>query len=179
MKTTASLIVLLISISFPSFANSADSYSVDSYLGIDYVYSDIEFTDERTNPNSIAVRAGFSISRIGLEAQYLQATNTDNIYRLTFDLEQSAALYLLMKSKVYNGYGVDVLAGYASTKMLVTGSGNPYNEEDTYQGLSWGVAIHKEIPYFEQAKIRLGYQSLYRDDYMEITAISLGVMYQF
>ena len=46
-------------------------------------------------------------------------------------------------------------------------------------GFSWRIAVHQQIPYLEQAQVRLAYQSLYKDSNIEITGISLGITYQF
>ncbi|MDO6505462.1 outer membrane beta-barrel protein [Colwellia sp. 4_MG-2023] len=169
--------LLLISFSFPSTAKSP---LVDStYVGVDYILSSIELRDERAKPSTTAFRIGANKERIGLEAQYLRGNNTDNIYRMEFDLEQSIALYLVLQSKTISGFGLDVSLGYAVTDMTVQGPAETYNGEDTYSGFSWGITFHQKISYIENTQLRFGYQSLYKDDDISISGISLGVIYQF
>ena len=164
-------LLLLLSTSFQCLADS-------TYIGIDYMQNDIGFDDESAKPNATALRVGVSNNNMAFEAQYLRGDN-DDIYRMTFDLEQSTALYFVMQSDIRDGFGMDVSVGYAMTDMTVSGPEETYNGEDHYNGFSWGVSMHQQIPYFEQASIRLGYQSLYKDSDIEITNISLGFIYHF
>jgi hypothetical protein len=165
-------LLLLISASFQCLADS-------TYIGVDYVLADIELVDKSAKPKATALRIGVSNNNMAFEAQYLKANNTDNIYRIAFDLEQSVALYFVMQSDIQNGFGLDVSLGYAKTDIMVSGPEETFNGTDQYNGFSWGIAIHQQIPYFEQAQVKLGYQSLYKDSDLEITAISLGFTYQF
>ncbi|WP_085299558.1 outer membrane beta-barrel protein [Cognaticolwellia mytili] len=165
-------LALLFSTSFQCFADSV-------YIGIDYVLTDIELVDQSAKPKSTAVRIGASNNNMAFEAQYLKANSTDNIYRIEFDLEQSIALYFVMQSDIQNGFGLDVSLGYAKTDIIVSGPQETFNGTDQYSGFSWGVAIHQQLPYFERAQVKLGYQSFYKDSDLEITAISLGFTYQF
>jgi hypothetical protein len=115
---------------------------------------------------------------MAFEAQYLRG-NKDSIYRMEFELEQSAALYFVMQSDIREGFGMDVSVGYAMTDMTVSGPEETYNGEDHYNGFSWGISMHQQLPYFDNASIRLGYQSLYKDSDIEITNMSLGFTYYF
>ncbi|MCJ8295274.1 MAG: porin family protein [Colwellia sp.] len=157
---------------------STQCFADDVYIGMDYMMTDIELVSENAKPSAIALRAGVSNNNMAFEAQYLRGNN-DNIYRMTFDLEQSVALYFVMQSDIRDGFGMDVSVGYAMTDMTVSGPEETYNGEDHYNGFSWGISMHQQIPYFEQASIRLGYQSLYKDSDIEITNISLGFTYHF
>lgn len=160
------------------FTVSTQSFADDFYIGIDYMLTDIELVSENAEPNAVGLRAGISNNNMAFEVQYLQGNN-DDIYRMTFDLEQSAALYFVMQSDIRDGFGIDVSVGYAMTEMTVSGPEETYNGEDHYNGISWGISMHQQIPYFDQASIRLGYQSLYKDSDIEITNISLGFTYNF
>lgn len=169
--------LLLISFSFPCAAESA--FTDSTYVGVDYVLPSIEISGKRAKPSSTAFRIGASKERIGLEAQYLIGNNTDNIYRMEFDLEQSVALYLVLQSTTIDGFGLDVSLGYAITDMTVTGPAETYNGEDTYSGFSWGIAFNQEISYIENTQLRFGYKSLYKDSDITISGFSLGLTYQF
>jgi len=160
------------------FTLSTQCFADETYIGIDYMLTDIELASENVKPNAIALRAGVSNNNMAFEAQYLVG-NTDDAYRMEFDLEQSVALYFVMQSDTRDGFGIDVSVGYAMTDLTVSGPEETYNGEDNYNGFSWGVAMRQQIPYFEQASIRLGYQSLYKDDDIEISNISLGFIYNF
>ena len=175
-KTLGNIVSKLLTISLLTLSTQsfADSY----YVGLDYMLTDIELASENAKPSAIAVRAGVSNNNMAFEAQYLVG-NTDDIYRMEFDLEQSVALYFIMQSDIRNGFGMDVSVGYAMTAMTVSGPEETYNDEDHYNGFSWGISMHQQIPYFEQASIRLGYQSLYKDNNIEIANISLGFTYNF
>ena len=153
-------------------------FAEDFYLGIDYLLTDVSIENNNSKANAIGMRAGVSNNNMAFEAQYLLG-GSDDIYRMSFDLEKSAALYFVMQSDVRNGFGIDVSLGYAMTDMTVTGPEQTYNGEDSYNGFSWGVSMHQKMPYFEQASIRFGYQSLYKDNYIEITNMSLGFIYNF
>jgi hypothetical protein len=166
----------IITISFLTI--STQCFADDIYIGIDYMTTDIELASENVKPDAIALRAGVSNNNMAFEAQYLRGNN-DNTYRMTFDLEQSAALYFVMQSDIRDGFGMDVSLGYAMTEMTVSGPEETYNGEDHYNGFSWGVSMHQKIPYFDQASIRVGYQSLYKDSDIEIKNISLGFIYNF
>jgi hypothetical protein len=157
---------------------STQSFADNYYIGMDYLTTDIELVSENAKPSAIALRAGISNNNMAFELQYLRGNN-DDIYSMTFDLEQSAALYFVMQSDIRDGFGMDMSVGYAMTDMTVSGPEETYNGEDHYNGFSWGVSMHQQIPYFEQASIRLGYQSLYKDNDIEITNISLGFIYNF
>jgi hypothetical protein len=171
-KTFNKIITLsLLTLSTQSFADTA-------YVGLDYMLTDIELASENAKPSAIALRAGVSNNNMAFEAQYL-AGNSDDVYRMEFDLEQSVALYFVMQSDIRDGFGMDVSVGYAMTDMTVSGPEETYNGEDHYHGFSWGISMHQQIPSFEQASIRLGYQSLYKDSDIEITNISLGFIYKF
>ena len=98
---------------------------------------------------------------------------------MEFDLEQSIALYLVLQSKTIDGFGLDISLGYAITDMTVTVPVETYNGEDSYSGFSWGIAFHQEISYVENTQLRFGYQSLYKDDDITISGVSLGLTYQF
>jgi len=165
-------------ITIPLLTLSTQCFADDYYIGMDYLTTDIELSSENAKPSAIALRAGVSNNNMAFEAQYLRG-NDDDIYRMTFDLEQSVALYFVMQSDIRDGFGMDVSVGYAMTDMTVSGPEETYNGEDHYNGFSWGVSMHQKIPYFEQASIRLGYQSLYKDSDIEITNISLGFTYNF
>jgi hypothetical protein len=170
MKKILSLLLLC-----TSFQCIADS----TYIGIDYMLNEIEFDDDSAKPKATALRVGVSNNQMAFELQYLMANNTDNIYSMEFDLEKSIGLYFVMESDKVDGLGFDVSLGYAMTDMLVSGSEGVFNYEDRYKGFSWRVAITQQIPYLEQANVRLGYQSLYKNGDVEITGISLGFTYQF
>ncbi|WP_057830270.1 outer membrane beta-barrel protein [Colwellia sp. TT2012] len=157
---------------------ATQAFADTTYIGIDYMLTDIELASENAKPSAIAIRAGVSNNNMAFEAQYLVG-NTDDVYRMAFDLEQSVALYFVMQSDIRDGFGMDVSVGYAMTDMTVSGPEETYNGEDHYNGFSWGISMHQQIPYFEQASIRLGYQSLYKDSDIEITNISLGFTYTF
>ena len=157
---------------------STQSFADDFYVGIDHILTDIELASENTEPSAVGLRVGVSNNNMAFEAQYLQGNN-DDIYRMTFDLEQSAALYFVMQSDIRDGFGMDVSVGYAMTEMTVSGPEETYNGEELYNGFSWGISMHQQIPSFDQASIRLGYQSLYKDSDIEITNISLGFTYNF
>jgi hypothetical protein len=114
-----------------------------------------------------------------LEAQYLVTNNSDNIYNINFDLEQSKAVYLLLKSDSRSGYSIDVALGYAYNDLNVNGPENTYNSSDEYNGFSWKAAINYDVPYLKGSQIKLGYQSLYNKDDLDISGISLGISYHF
>jgi hypothetical protein len=97
---------------------------------------------------------------MAFEAQYLFANNTDNIYSMEFDLEQSIALYFVMQTNIINDLVLDVSLGYAMTDLTVSGPEGTYNGEDQYNGFSWGIAFHEQIPYLKQAQVRIAYQLL-------------------
>lgn len=158
-----------------SFQCFADTY----YVGLDYTMTGIELSGEKAEPDATAIRLGASNNNMALEVQYLTSNKTENIYSMTFDLDQSVGLYFVLQSDIDDGYGINVSLGYAMNKMAVSGPSDTYNGEDNYDGFSWRIAIHREIPYLEQAQIRLAYQSLYKDSNIEITGISLGITYQF
>ena len=160
------------------FSLSNICFAEDFYLGVDYVLSDVAVASEDAKANAVGLRAGASNNNMAFEIQYLLG-DSDDIYRMSFDLEKSAALYFVMQSDVRKGFGIDVSLGYAMTDMTVSGPEQTYNGEDNYNGFSWGVSMHQSIPYFEQASIRFGYQSLYKDSYIEITNMSLGITYNF
>jgi hypothetical protein len=160
------------------FSLSNICFAEDFYLGVDYVLSDVAVASEDAKANAVGLRAGASNNNMAFEVQYLLG-GSDDIYRMSFDLEKSAALYFVMQSDVRNGFGIDVSLGYAMTDMTVSGPEQTYNGEDNYNGFSWGVSMHQRIPYFEQTTIRFGYQSLYKDSYIEITNMSLGITYNF
>jgi len=168
-------IFLVLFLSVFSYQCQADS----AYFGADYVFTNIEVADESAKPNASAIRAGVSNNNMAFEVQYLMANDTDNIYRLDFDIKQSVGLYFVMQSDIEEGFGLDISLGYAMTDMTVTGPEDTYNGEDHYNGFSWGVAIHQQVPFLKQTHIRLGYQSLYKKSGIEITGISLGVTYDF
>ena len=161
------------------FVLSTQCLADTTYIGIDYALNDIELSSENAKPSATALRVGVSNNNMAFEAQYLIGNNTDNIYRMEFDLKQSTALYFVMQSDIREGFGLDVSVGYAMTEMSVYGPEETYNGKDHYNGFSWGAAIHQQIPYFKQANIRLGYQSLYKDSDLEITNISIGFTYYF
>jgi hypothetical protein len=165
-------LLLLLSAPFQCLADS-------TYIGVDYVLTDIELADQSAKPKATTLRLGVSNNNMAFEAQYLKANDTDNIYRIEFDLEKSIALYFVMQSDIQSGFGLDVSLGYAKTDIMVSGPDETFNGTDQYNGFSWGIAIHQQIPYLEQAQVKLGYQSFYKDSDLEITAISLGFTYQF
>ena len=165
-------LLLLLNTSFQCFAD-------ETYIGIDYMLNNIGFDDESAKPNATALRVGVSNNNMAFEAQYIFANNTDNIYSMEFDVEESIALYFVLQSDIVDGFGLDVSLGYAITDMMVSGADDVIHYEDQYKGFSWGIAIHQQIPYLEKANIRLSYQSLYKDGDIDITGISLGFTYQF
>jgi hypothetical protein len=166
----------IIAISLLTF--STQSFADDVYIGIDYMLTDIELASDNAEPSAIALRTGVSNNNMAFEAQYLRG-NKDSIYRMEFELEQSAALYFVMQSDIREGFGMDVSVGYAMTDMTVSGPEETYNGEDHYNGFSWGISMHQQLPYFDNASIRLGYQSLYKDSDIEITNMSIGFTYYF
>ncbi len=165
---------------FP-FLCRADVNAVEStYFSVDYVKSDIELAGKNAQPSMINFRLGTGIyDQISLEAQYSVGNSSNNISTLTFDLEQSKALYLLFRSYTINGFGIDVSLGYASTELTVKGPANSYSGVDDYNGFSWGASLYQEIPMLDNVRVRLGYQSLYHDGDMDITGFSLGLSYHF
>ncbi|WP_340676831.1 outer membrane beta-barrel protein [Paraglaciecola sp.] len=171
MNKFFSLFLLLIT----SFQCVADS----TYIGLDYIFTDIELGNENVKPGATALRVGVSNNNMAFEAQYLISNSRESIYRIEFDLQQSIATYFVMQSDIIDGFGIDILLGYAMTEMAVSGPENTYNGEDNYNGFSWGVTIHQQIPNLEQVHVKLGYQSFYKDSDIEITGISLGLTYQF
>jgi len=171
MKKTLPLLCLLTAA--PSFADS-------SFIGIDYLRSDIEVSNETANTGMASFRLGTSIyKQIAIEAQYVAGSQTDNIYNMEFDLENSKAIFVLLQSYAVNGFSLDVSLGYASNEMTVTGPENTFNGSDEYNGFAWGVALYQEIPSFKNARVKLGYQSLYNDSDLSISGISLGFNYHF
>jgi len=162
---------------------SFSCFSASNYIGLDYVWSDIKVANESATPQATAVTIGTSgkgkLTNMYFEAQYLRANNSDNIYHINFDLEQSTALYLLLKSESRSGYTIDVALGYAYNDLTVTGPENTYNGSDQYNGFSWKAAINYQIPYLENSQVKLGYQSLYNKDDLDISGISLGISYHF
>ncbi|NQZ84006.1 MAG: hypothetical protein HRT52_23690 [Colwellia sp.] len=158
-------------------------YAASNYIGIDYVLTDIKIADESAQPTATAFTIGTSgkgrFENMYFEAQYLKTHDTDNIYRIDFDLEQSTALYLLLKSASRDGYSIDVAVGYAYNDLTLTGPENTYNGNEQYNGFSWKAAINYQIPYVKNSQIKLGYQSLYNKDGLDISGISLGISYHF
>ncbi|MDN4503418.1 outer membrane beta-barrel protein [Alteromonadaceae bacterium BrNp21-10] len=171
MNKFFSLILLFVT-SFQCFADSA-------YIGVDYMLTEIELSGEKAKPSATSLRVGVSNSNMAFEAQYLSANGNDNIYSMEFDLQQSIGLYFVMQSDIIEGVGVDISLGYAMTDMTVSGPENTYNGEDNYNGFSWGLAIHQQIPNLKHVHVRLAYQSFYNDSDIEINGVSLGVTYQF
>lgn len=166
------LSLLLLGSSFQCFADTP-------YIGVDYLSTNIELSSEEAKPKATALRVGVSNNNMAFEAQYLVANNTDNILRTEFDIEKSIGLYFVMQSGIVDGFGLDVSAGYAMTEMTVSGPEEAYNGTDDYNGFSWAIAMHQQVPYLKNTQVRLAYQSLYKDSDIEITAISLGLTYQF
>jgi len=148
------------------------------YVGIDYMLTNIEFDSEKAEPDAIGLRVGASNNNMAFEAQYIRG-NTDNIYRMGFDFKQSAALYFVLQSDLREGFGMDFSIGYAMTEIAVSGPEETYNGSDNYNGFSWVISMHQQIPFVEEANIRLAYQSLYHDSNLDITNISLGFTYNF
>jgi len=157
--------------------------SASNYIGLDYIWSDIKIADESATPGATALTIGTSgkgqLTNMYLEAQYLIANNSDNIYSINFDLEQSKAVYLLLKSDSRDGYSIDIALGYAYNDLNISGPDNTYNGSDEYNGFSWKAAINYEVPYLKNSQIKLGYQSLYNKDDLDISGISLGISYHF
>lgn len=158
-----------------SFHANADTY----YLGADYMLSDIEISNENAKPKSTILRAGASNNNMAFEAQYLIASNDDNIYNLEFELEKSAALFFVMQSDVVNGFGLDISLGYAMNEMTVASSSVSLPTDYNYDGFAWGIAVHQQLPFIKNTQMRLAYQSLFKGDDVEISGISLGFTYHF
>lgn len=161
------------------FCATTQCFADTAYIGVDYVLPEMAISNEDVKPKSTALRLGVSNNNMAFEAQYLTANEKDNLYRIEFDIEKSAALFFVMQSDVVNGFGLDVSVGYAQTDITVNGPEETINDEFQYKGFAWGVAMHQDIPYLDNTQVRLGYQSLYDKDDIEITAISLGFTYQF
>lgn len=163
---------LLLSTSFSCLADSP-------YIGVDYFLSTVDVSGEDAKPSMTGLRLGVSNNNIAFEAQYLLSNSTDNIYSMEFDLEESKALYAVFQSDTVEGFRLDIALGYAVNELTVTGPENTYNGSDEYSGFSWGISIQQEIPYFNDAQVRLGYQSLFKNDDIDISGIALGLTYQF
>lgn len=164
--------LLLLSASFNSFADTP-------YIGVDYMMSDIEISNENANPKAALLRAGIRNNNMAFEAHYLTSNSSDNIYNTELNLDQSLGLYFVMQSEVVNGFGLDVSLGYAKNEVVVSNPSTSINSDYEYNGFSWGVAIHQQIPYLESTQIRLGYQSLFKGDDIEIVGYTLGFVYHF
>jgi hypothetical protein len=158
---------------------STHCFADTAYVGMDYMLTNIDVSGENAKPHATSLRVGVSNNNMAFEAQYIVGNNTDKIYRMEFDLEQSTALYFVMQSDLVEGFGLDVSLGYAITDMTVSGPEETFNEKDQYKDFSWGIAIHQELPFIENSNIRLGYQSLYKDSHLDISGISLGFTYNF
>lgn len=175
LKKLAALLI------FPSVSLSC--FAASNYIGLDYVWSDIKIADESATPGATALTIGTSgkgrLTNIYLEAQYLIANTSDNIHSINFDLEQSKAVYLLLKSDSRDGYSIDVALGYAYNDLNINGPDNTYNGSDQYNGFSWKAAINYQVPFLQNSQVKLGYQSLYHQDGLDISGISLGVSYHF
>ena len=164
--------LLFLCASFQCFADT-------TYIGVDYVLPEITINNADAKPKATALRLGVSNNNMAFEAQYLTANDADNIYRIEFDIEKSVALFFVMQSDVVNGFGLDLSLGYAQTDIVVAGPPETINGDFQYKGFAWGLALHQDIPYIDNTQVRLGYQSLYNKDDIEITAISFGFTYQF
>ncbi|MEL0639259.1 outer membrane beta-barrel protein [Pseudoalteromonas aliena] len=160
-------------------ATSSQCFADSVYIGADYISSNIEVSNEDVKPKATALRLGVSNNNMAFEAQYLFSNDTDNIYQVEFDLKKSTALFFVMQSDVVNGFGLDVSVGYAINDINVSGPTETINDDFQYKGFAWGLAVHQDIPYIKNTHVRLGYQSLYNKDDIKITAISLGLTYQF
>jgi len=159
---------------------TTSSFADSTFIGVDYLHSDIEISNEAANTGMAAFRLGTSIyKQIAIEGQYITGSQTDNIYNMEFDLENSKAVFILLQSYAVNGFSLDVSLGYASSEMTVTGPENTFNGSDEYNGFAWGVSLYQDIPSFKSARVKLGYQSLYSDSDLSITGISLGFNYHF
>lgn len=164
--------IILLSTSFQAIADTV-------YLGADYMLSDIEISNEYAKPSAAILRAGVSNNNMAFEAQYLLSGGSDNIYNTGLELEKSLALYFVMQSDIVNGFGLDVSLGYAKNDLKITSTNSEIASNYKYNGFSWRIDIHQEIPYIENTSIRIGYQSLYKGDDIEITGLSLGFTYKF
>ena len=164
---------------FLTLSFSVNSLADTAYIGADYVLADIDIYNENAKPSMTAIRLGVSNNNIAFEAQYLLSTSTDNIYRMEFDLEESKGLYMVFQSEDMQGFHFDVSLGYAINELTVTGPTETYNGTDEYKGFSWGASIQQKIPYMDNMKIRLGYQSYFKNSDLDITGIALGLTYQF
>lgn len=164
--------LLLLTASFNSFADTP-------YIGVDYMMSDIKISNENATPKSALIRAGISNNNMAFEAHYLASSSSDHIYNAEFNLDKSLALYFVMQSDVVNGFGIDVSVGYAKNQVVVSNPSTSINGDYKYDGFSWGVAMHQQIPYLENTQIRLGYQSLFKGDDIEIIGYTLGFVYHF
>lgn len=177
LKIRTNLLLVLVA---PLFFISQYAIANSSYIGLDYAYTDFDIANENAHPSMATLRASTSIyHNISIEGQYLLPINSDNIYRMEFDLEQSKRLYLLLQSDIVNGFGLDISFGYAVTDLTVTGPENTYNGSDKYEDFSWGLSIHQQIPYFDSLHVRLGYLHLYKDSNVKMAELSLGISYAF
>lgn len=177
MKKTIPLLLLLSS-AFPCFANS--TFTDSTYVGVDYIFTDIKVSGEHAKPKMAGLKLGTSIYEgISVEAQYLQGTNTDNIHDLAFDLDNSKGLYLLIHSGIEKSFGVDVALGYASTKLTVTGNDSDHISSEDYKGFSWGISFYDSFPTYKNLQMKIGYKSLYDDKNMKIAGFTLGFNYYF
>ncbi len=168
-----SWITSLTIITFPVLAQK-------SYVGLGYVHSKLDIANEITNPSMAALRVGTNLTKnIAIEGQYLTSVASDNINATDLELNQSFGAYLVLQSETKNGFKLDLALGYAQTSLTAISTETNYFNKDEFSGLSWGVNLYQSISYLDQAQLRLSYQSLYKDNHIEISGIELGFIYSF
>ncbi len=168
-------------VSTPALANTQVSgFADNTYIGIDYFQGTIDITDSSTEPAMARFRIGTDIiKQIAVELQYSTSANTDSLNSLEAELEDVKAAYFRLKTPMYRGFHMDVALGYAETSLLLTGAEDGSINNDIHSGFSWGVAFYQTVKGFDNIEFKLGYQSLYRDDNVDIDGYVAGVSYRF
>ncbi len=155
-------------------------FADNTYIGIDYFQGTIDITDSSTEPSMARLRIGTDIAKqISIELQYSASANTDSLNSLEAELEDAKAAYVRLKTPMYRGFHMDVALGYAETSLLLTGAQDGSINNDMHSGFSWGVAFYQAVKGFDNIEFKLGYQSLYRDDNVDIDGYVAGISYRF
>jgi len=155
-------------------ANAADRF----YVEADAMRTEIKSSGGKFKPYNGKFKAGFYVRKqVALELQYAMKGSADDSGS-HMELNNLYGGYLRLDSELHNRVRIYLLAGYAQTKLSITGPQQNVIGE-TGGSISWGIGAEDQIVRLRNTYFTLDYMKYYSKGGFNISGISLGLRYVF
>lgn len=152
------------------------------------VYTKIKASGESFSPALFQLKADIEVTDglldgIGIQGMVAGPISDDSANGMTLEVAQQSGIYLTLTNPEHQpeDLKVSILLGYASTKIEthLPNLGDNASSKDTFSDFSYGISLQDQIIEGKPFYWTLDYIRYYKDDYLRVDGLGLGVTYAF